>query len=105
MSDETPVPAAHGELTLAEFQRRIDAVYGEKDRGRGLEGTFLWFHEEVGELTRAVRRGHDRANLEEEFADVLAWLVSTASILGVEMEAAVERKYGKVWKQAGITSQ
>ncbi len=81
-------------IGLAEFQRLIDEIYGEKDRNRGLEGTFLWFHEEVGELTRAVRRGHDRENLEEEFADVLAWLVSTASIMGVDMEAAVERKYG-----------
>lgn len=89
-------------MTLAEFQRRIDAVYGERDRARGLEGTFLWFHEEVGELTRAVRRGSDRANLEEEFADVLAWLVSTASMLGVDMDAAVDRKYGAVWREHGL---
>lgn len=89
-------------LTLAEFQRRIDRVYGDRDRARGLEGTFLWFHEEVGELTRAVRRGHDQANLEEEFADVLAWLVSTASMLGVDMQTAVARKYGAVWREYGL---
>lgn len=89
-------------LTLAEFQRRIEQVYGEKDRARGIEGTFLWFHEEVGELTRAVRRGHDRDNLQEEFADVLAWLVSTASMLDIDMEEAVEAKYGEVWKEAGL---
>lgn len=81
-------------LGLREFQQLIDRIYGDKDRARGLEGTFLWFHEEVGELTRAVRRGGDRDNLEEEFADVLAWLVSTATLLGVDMVAAVERKYG-----------
>ena len=89
-------------MTVAEFQRRIEQVYGEKDRGRGIEGTFLWFHEEVGELTRAVRRGHDRENLQEEFADVLAWLVSTASMLEIDMEEAIEAKYGPVWKEAGI---
>jgi NTP pyrophosphatase (non-canonical NTP hydrolase) len=81
-------------MGLGEFQAKIDLIYGDKDRARGLEGTFLWFHEEVGELTRAVRRGHDQENLEEEFADVLAWLVSTATIVGVDMEKAVQRKYG-----------
>lgn len=93
---------APSSLSLREFQRRIDAVYGAKDRDRGIEGTFLWFHEEVGELTRAVRRGHDRANLQEEFADVLAWLVSMASMLNIDMEEAVEAKYGKVWQEAGF---
>lgn len=89
----TDTPSDHT-IGLGEFQRLIDLIYGEKDRARGLEGTFLWFHEEVGELTRAVRRGHDRDNMEEEFADVLAWLVSTASIVGIDMEEAVQRKYG-----------
>jgi NTP pyrophosphatase (non-canonical NTP hydrolase) len=92
MTDQQPDVPTFG---LGEFQRLIEEIYGEKDRARGLEGTFLWFHEEVGELTRAVRRGHDRENLEEEFADVLAWLVTTASMLDVDMEAAVQRKYGQ----------
>lgn len=100
-TDESSAPES---MSLAEFQRRIDVVYGAKDRARGIEGTFLWFHEEVGELTRAVRRNHDHENLEEEFADVLAWLVSSASMLGVDMEAAIERKYGRVWREAGMTS-
>lgn len=95
MTDRSP-------LTVPEFQRLIDAVYGEKDRARGIEGTFLWFHEEVGELTRAIRRGHDRENLQEEFADVFAWLVSMASMLEIDMEEAVEAKYGSVWKEAGL---
>ena len=66
------------------------------------ESTFLWFHEEVGELTRAVRRGHDRENLQEEFADVFAWLVSMASMLEIDMEQAVNAKYGKVFQEAGL---
>lgn len=95
MSESSP-------LTVPEFQRLIDAVYGEKDRARGIEGTFLWFHEEVGELTRAIRRGHDRENLKEEFADVFAWLVSMASMLDIDMQEAVESKYGEVFKEAGL---
>lgn len=96
MTDSPP------DLTVREFQRLIDLVYGQKDRDRGIEGTFLWFHEEVGELTRAVRRGHDRENLQEEFADVFAWLVSMASILEIDMEEAVNAKYGKAFKEAGL---
>ena len=66
-------------------------MYGARDRERGLAGTFMWFAEEVGELSRALR-GRDRTNLAEEFADVLAWLVTLASIAGVDMASAA-RKY------------
>jgi NTP pyrophosphatase (non-canonical NTP hydrolase) len=80
-------------VTLAEFQRLIEATYGAKDRGRGLEGTFMWFTEEVGELSRALRRGVRGRPLEEEFADVLAWLATLASIAGVDLEASARAKY------------
>lgn len=79
---------------LREFQQLIESIYFEKDKDRGLLGTYMWFAEELGELTRALRRD-DHENLEEEFADVLAWLCSLASIRGVNMEQAVRRKYGR----------
>ena len=60
------------DLKLAEFQRHIAERYEKVDRARGSAKTFLWFIEEVGELATALH-GEDRANLEEEFADVLAW--------------------------------
>ncbi|KAA3606820.1 MAG: nucleotide pyrophosphohydrolase [Planctomycetota bacterium] len=82
-------------MGLAEFQKKIESIYFDKDQKRGLEGTFMWFLEEVGELTRDLRRGEDLSKLEEEFADVLAWLCSLASIKGVDMEKAVHRKYGQ----------
>jgi NTP pyrophosphatase (non-canonical NTP hydrolase) len=75
---------------LAEFQARIEAIYGARDRARGLATTFMWFAEEVGELSRALRRT-DAANLREEFADVLAWLVTLASITGVDIEQAANK--------------
>lgn len=82
-----------GERGIAEFQRLIEAIYFEKDAGRGVQGTLLWFVEEVGELVRALRRG-ERENLEEEFGDVFAWLVSLASISGVDLERVAFEKYG-----------
>ena len=46
-------------MKIAEFQRLIEDIYYERDSARGLAGTHMWFCEEVGELTRALRRGHD----------------------------------------------
>jgi NTP pyrophosphatase (non-canonical NTP hydrolase) len=80
-------------ITLGQFQDLIRAIYGVKDQQRGLEGTFMWFMEEVGELAAALRGGTslERAG---EFADVLAWLVTLANGAGIDLEAAVKEKYG-----------
>lgn len=51
----------------------------------------MWFAEEVGELSRALRR-RGRRHLAGEFADVLAWLVTLASMAGIDMDTA-SRKY------------
>jgi NTP pyrophosphatase (non-canonical NTP hydrolase) len=74
-------------LTITEFQRRIRDIYLDKDSRRGRDGTFRWLVEEVGELARAMRKA-DHQNLEEEFADVFAWLASLATLEGVDMEEA-----------------
>ncbi len=79
-------------MGIDEFQRQIEEIYYRKDSARGLAGTHMWFCEEVGELTRALRRD-DRQALEGEFADVLAWLSTLASIAGVELEEAARKKY------------
>lgn len=77
-------------MTIAEFQRRIEAIYYQRDHARGVAGTFLWFVEEVGELARAIKRG-ERDNLEQEFADVFAWMATLASLNGIELEAAIAK--------------
>jgi NTP pyrophosphatase (non-canonical NTP hydrolase) len=79
--------------TLGQFQDRIRALYGAKDAARGVEGTFLWFMEEVGELAAALRAG-PKEELMLEFADVLAWLTTLANCSGIDLEEAVRRKYG-----------
>ena len=81
-------------MRIQDFQRRIEEIYFERDSARGLAGTHMWFGEEVGELTRALRRNR-REELEGEFADVLAWLATLASIAGVDLEAAAAGKYAK----------
>ena len=79
-------------VEIREFQERIEAIYFERDSARGLAGTHMWFMEEVGELTRALRRD-ERDELEGEFADVFAWLSTLASIAEIDLEEAVRKKY------------
>jgi NTP pyrophosphatase (non-canonical NTP hydrolase) len=76
-------------MQISEFQRLIERQYFERDRARGVGGTFMWFTEEVGELATALREKHTGDALAHEFADVFAWLCSLASIAGVEMDQAV----------------
>jgi NTP pyrophosphatase (non-canonical NTP hydrolase) len=80
------------DLKLRDFQKHIADRYEQVDRARGTPGTFLWFIEEVGELATALH-GNDRANLEEEFADVVAWLCTLANINDVDLADAVTKKY------------
>jgi NTP pyrophosphatase (non-canonical NTP hydrolase) len=86
-------PAGEGGLTLGALQRQIRRMYGAKDEARGDAATFLWLTEEFGELATALRSGTDE-ELALEMADVLAWLATLANIRGIDLEAAVARKYG-----------
>lgn len=87
-------------MTLSEFQRLIRETFGAKDARRGVEGTFMWFMEEVGELSASLREG-PREELEREFADVLAWLATLANVAGVDLEEAVRTKYGRGCPRCG----
>ena len=80
-------------MTLVELQERIRTMFGAKDGVRGAEGTFMWFMEEVGELSAALRGG-SHAERVLEFADVLAWLATLANIANVDLEDAMAKKYG-----------
>ncbi|AAB90424.1 MULTISPECIES: MazG nucleotide pyrophosphohydrolase domain-containing protein [Archaeoglobus] len=77
-------------MKISEFQRMISEIYINRDRERGVEKTMLWVVEEVGELAEAVRKG---TNVGEEIADVMAWLVSLANLLDVDVEEEILKKY------------
>lgn len=81
-------------MTLPELQQLIRHTYGEKDSRRGVEGTFMWFMQEVGELATALR-SESREELAMEFADVLAWLATLANIAEIDLDDAIQRKYGR----------
>ena len=80
-------------MDVREFQRWMEERYGDRDRARGLHATLCWFVEEVGEVSRALRKG-TRAEQEHEFADAFAWLVSVASLAGIDVQDALQKHYG-----------
>ncbi|MBP1718594.1 MAG: nucleotide pyrophosphohydrolase [Deltaproteobacteria bacterium] len=79
-------------MEIREFQDSIRQIYFSRDAKRGADKTFLWFLEEVGELTRSYRRGEGE-NIGKEMADVMAWLASLANLLGVDLEQEISKKY------------
>ena len=81
-------------MDLRGFQDLIEKMYSDKDRQRGTPATFLWLCEEIGELAAALREG-SHAQKEEEFADVLAWLVTLANVNDVDLTKALQKKYGR----------
>ena len=78
---------------MAEFQKLIRDMYLPRDVQRGVDGTFMWLIEEVGELAAALRDGTQEER-RLEFADVLAWLATIANVVGVDLTEAVREKYG-----------
>ena len=93
--DDRPATAAqpHPTITVAEFQPLNRRMYLEKDLARGVEGTFLWLMEEIGELATALRNGSHEERV-GEFADVLACLTTIANVAGVDLTEALMQKYG-----------
>jgi NTP pyrophosphatase (non-canonical NTP hydrolase) len=86
-------PPSTPPISLADFQRLIREMYFEKDVARGIDGTFMWLMEEIGELASALRSGTHEERL-GEFADVIAWLATIANVAGVDLTEAIARKYG-----------
>lgn len=81
-------------MTIAEFQELIRRMYLRKDVARGVDGTFMWLMEEIGELASALRHG-TQTEKAAEFADVLAWLATIANVAGVDLAEAIAQKYGQ----------
>ncbi len=77
-------------MHIKEFQQFISETYDETDRRRGLSKNFMWFIEEVGELSTALA-SQDRENQAEEFADCLAWLCTLANLSDIDLEKAIEK--------------
>jgi NTP pyrophosphatase (non-canonical NTP hydrolase) len=77
-------------------------IYFHRDSERGKVGTFNWLVEEVEELKEAIKEG-DKKAIENEFADVLAWLASLANVVNIDLEKAALSKYNNRCPKCGLT--
>ncbi len=79
-------------MHVYKFQEMMRRIYFYRDSERGKEGTYDWLVEEVEELGEALKEDNKK-NIEEEFADVLAWLASLANVVNIDLDKAAITKY------------
>ncbi len=89
-------------MQIHEFQNMMRQIYFQRDSERGTVGTFNWLVEEVEELREAIKEGDEKA-IENEFADVLAWLASLANVVNIDLEKATISKYDNRCPKCGLT--
>jgi NTP pyrophosphatase (non-canonical NTP hydrolase) len=70
----------------------MKTLYEERDRKRGIEKSLMWLQTELGELFEAYLKA-DKKILEEEVADILAWLCSVCNLLEINLDRAAWEKY------------
>jgi NTP pyrophosphatase (non-canonical NTP hydrolase) len=87
-------------LHIREFQDMMRRLYFHRDTVRGPIGTYQWLTDEVAELGDALM-ACDKKGMEEEFADVIAWLASLANVLDVDLEKAALAKYDNKCPKCG----
>ena len=79
-------------MRIHEFQEMMRRIYFHRDSKRGTRGTYDWLVDEVKELGETLE-ADDKKDLENEFADVIAWLASLANITDIDLEKAALSKY------------
>jgi NTP pyrophosphatase (non-canonical NTP hydrolase) len=80
-------------MKIEDAQEMMQKIYFERDRARGISGTLQRTSEELNELREAIRHGKDVSSIEEEVADVFAWLCSLANLLDIDISEAFYNKY------------
>ena len=89
-------------MHIREFQKMMRQLYFYRDSKRGTEGTLDWLVDEVEELREALKERDTKA-IEEEFADVLAWLASLANVVNINLEKAALSKYENKCPKCGLS--
>ena len=81
-------------MHLSEFQALLKKLYIHKDLDRGIKSTYIWLIEEIGELATLLNSQElDKTLISEELADIIAWTISIANILNIDIGEAIVRKY------------
>jgi len=81
-------------MHISEFQRLIKEKLYEKDKKMGAIFLLSVLMEEIGELSRAIRK-KSKKEIGEEISDVYFTLISIANVLDIEIEPLLIEKYVK----------
>jgi len=79
-------------MEISEFQRLMRNKLSDKDRQMGSAFLMNVLMEEVGELSRAIRK-KTRTRVAEEIADVIFSTISIANLFDIQIEPILKRKY------------
>lgn len=82
-------------MNIKEAQDLVRRIYFERDKLRGLDAAVLRTFQELGELSDAIMKAKTQADIEDELADVFAWVISIANLLEIDLGSALLKKYNK----------
>ena len=83
-------------MKISDFQKLMRELYFHRDSERGINRTFIWLVEEIGELANLIKYEKiEKTHISEEIADIIAWTNSLANLLDINIEKALSEKYPK----------
>jgi NTP pyrophosphatase (non-canonical NTP hydrolase) len=81
-------------MKISDFQNLIKEIYFQSDSKRGIKNTFIWLVEEIGELANLLKEQRlSKEKISQELADVIAWSISIANLLEIDIQKAIKEKY------------
>ncbi len=80
-------------MKIEEAQEMMRKVYWDRDRARGVNETLQRTREELAELSAAILEREGTKAIEDEIADVFAWLCSLANLLDIDVSEVFYKKY------------
>ncbi len=84
-----------------EAQNLIRRIYYTRDKKRGIEHTLLRTFQELAELSDAINKEKPMQEIQDELADVYAWVLSIANLLGIDVGGALLKKYNNACSRCG----
>ena len=88
-------------MDTKDAQDLMREIYLERDKETGIEGVLMRTFEELEELREAISEKKGKDNIQEEVADVFAWLCSLANLLDIDLSEALIRKYPDTCSKCG----
>ncbi|MFW9851233.1 MAG: MazG nucleotide pyrophosphohydrolase domain-containing protein [Candidatus Thorarchaeota archaeon] len=88
-------------MDTKDAQDLIRRIYLERDKERGVERTLLRTFQELAELSDAISKEHPMKEIQDEVADVFAWVISIANLLEIDLGKALLQKYNNACSRCG----